>query len=417
MGNGFKGEKNKRGGLNMAILQECPKCKQKLSISIPTKTSEGETVRKERKECPSCGFKLRKASGKAYWIEYYINGRRKRERIGPNKEAAEHRLREVLKARTEERYIDKDPAFRMTLGELCKWYLDLPEVKAKDSYDRDGNFIANLKRLLGEDSKIKDITSGKIEADQTPRLAEPSSAHPGHTIRPCTVNKEVSCLKWVFNRAIRHGKLEHNPANGVKKLPENNVRMRVLTQKEFDLLLEKCEKRLQHLRPVIAMGYYMGMRRSEILFLTWPEVDLKKGFIRLSAERTKTNSQRVIPIHPKVKVILEKLPRGLHTDRVFLRHGKPFDEVKNSFQSACKNAGIRDFCFHDLRHCAINNLRLAGNDYFEIMSMSGHKTMSVFKRYNLVTEEELSRIKWPSCGNSGETKAVTQSVGSNLSGG
>ena len=40
------------------------------------------------------------------------------------------------------------------------------------------------------------------------------------------------------------------------------------------------------------------------------------------------------------------------------------------------------------------NLRLAGNDYFKIMSMSGHKTMSVFKRYNLVTEKELSQIKW-----------------------
>ena len=50
--------------------------------------------------------------------------------------------------------------------------------------------------------------------------------------------------------------------------------------------------------------------------------------------------------------------------------------------------------FHDLRHCAINNLRLAGNDSFEIMAMSGHTTMSVFKRYNLVTEEELKEIKW-----------------------
>jgi len=283
----------------------------------------------------------------------------------------------------------------MTLGQLCKWYLELPEVEAKDSYDRDEDFVANLKRLLGEDTKIKDITSGKIESYQTQRLAEASSAHPGQTIRPCTVNKEVSCLKWIFNRAIRHGKLEHNPANGVKRLPENNVRMRVLTQKEFDLFMEKCDKGLYHLRPVIAMGYYMGMRRSEILYLTWQEVDLEKGFIRLSAERTKTDSARAIPIHPKVKVILEKLPRGLHTDRVFLRYGKPFNEMKNSFQSACEEAGIKDFCFHDLRHCALNNLRLAKNDFFQIMAVSGHKTMAVFKRYNLVTEEELAKIKWP----------------------
>ncbi|MGO9116389.1 MAG: hypothetical protein ACLQPD_02135 [Desulfomonilaceae bacterium] len=50
--------------------------------------------------------------------------------------------------------------------------------------------------------------------------------------------------------------------------------------------------------------------------------------------------------------------------------------------------------FHDLRHCAINNLRLAGNDYFKIMAIAVQKTMNVFKRYNLVTEEELRSIVW-----------------------
>lgn len=47
-----------------------------------------------------------------------------------------------------------------------------------------------------------------------------------------------------------------------------------------------------------------------------------------------------------------------------------------------------------LRHCAINNMRLVGNDYFRIMAASGHKTTAVFKRYNLVTEKELSEMKW-----------------------
>ena len=57
-------------------------------------------------------------------------------------------------------------------------------------------------------------------------------------------------------------------------------------------------------------------------------------------------------------------------------------------------AGLKDFTWHDLRHCSINNLRLAGNDYFKIIAMSGHKTTSVFQRYNLVTEEELKDVKW-----------------------
>ena len=92
--------------------------------------------------------------------------------------------------------------------------------------------------------------------------------------------------------------------------------------------------------------------------------------------------------------MLSKLPRGLHTDRVFLRHGKPFDDIKRAVKAACTKAGLQDFTFHDLRHCATNDLRLAGNDYFKIMAISGHKTMSVFKRYSLVTEKELSKVAW-----------------------
>ena len=72
----------------------------------------------------------------------------------------------------------------------------------------------------------------------------------------------------------------------------------------------------------------------------------------------------------------------------------PLPNFQYQYRAALKKAGIDDFTFHDLRHCALNNLRLAGNDCFRIMAVSGHRTVSVFKRYNIVTEEELGRIKW-----------------------
>ena len=59
-----------------------------------------------------------------------------------------------------------------------------------------------------------------------------------------------------------------------------------------------------------------------------------------------------------------------------------------------ESAGIADFNFHDLRHCAINNMRLAGNDHFVIKQASGAKKDSAFQRYNLVTEQEMKSIKW-----------------------
>ena len=65
------------------------------------------------------------------------------------------------------------------------------------------------------------------------------------------------------------------------------------------------------------------MRQGEILKLTWDKVDLERNFIRLPGTDTKNGSKRRIPIHPRVREMLINLPRGLHTNRVFLSRGKP----------------------------------------------------------------------------------------------
>jgi integrase len=116
-------------------------------------------------------------------------------------------------------------------------------------------------------------------------------------------------MKTMLNRAVRHGKLDINPISNVKKLPENNIRMRVLTQDEFEKLLDACAP---HLRPVVLTAYYTGMRRDEILNLTWDEVDLKDGFIRLTEDMTKTKTARSIPLHPRVRDMLTNLPHMVY---------------------------------------------------------------------------------------------------------
>jgi len=371
----------------MGLLVECPNCKKRTSLKAD--------------KC-KCGTAVKKAAHKNYWIEYYDEfGKRRRERIGPSKAAAEQRYREVLKARTEGRYIQKDLSSKVELGDLCDWYMSLTEVKAKASYDRDGDSIENLKRLLGKRTKIRDLTEGKVESYQRTRLGEKSPVHPLSTVRPATVNRELSCLKSILNRAVRHGKLNENPISNVKKLQENNVRERILTQEEFERLLTQCPP---HLEPIVLTAYYTGMRKSEILGLKWEEVDLEKGFIRLRGERTKSGAGRSIPLHPRVKKRLSRLAQAISSERVFLRQGNPLLDIKKGFRGACGRAGIQDFTFHDLRHCAINNLRVAGNDYIKIMSLSGHRTNSVFRRYTVVTEEELSKMKW--LDDSGSTERI-----------
>ena len=100
------------------------------------------------------------------------------------------------------------------------------------------------------------------------------------------------------------------------------------------------------------------------------------GFIRLGGDRTKNKIGRVIPLHhPRIVEFLQSCPRPIHGGYVF---GENRRFNRKAYNKAVKAAGIVDFNFHDLRHCAINNLRLAGNDHYKIKQASGHKTDSAF---------------------------------------
>ncbi|MBW1992465.1 MAG: hypothetical protein JRI59_10215 [Deltaproteobacteria bacterium] len=145
----------------MGLVVECPECKRRNSA--------------KEKACKKCGFALNKFSGRVWWIEYYDHEKHlRRERIGTSKIAAEVRLGEIKKALAEGRHIKKSPDVRTTFKELATWYLELPEVKAKRSYSRDRQLVANLVSFFGN-RLLKDITPSLIEAYRQKRLQEPSA--------------------------------------------------------------------------------------------------------------------------------------------------------------------------------------------------------------------------------------------------
>jgi integrase len=355
----------------MGLMIECPECKKRNSPKAKT--------------C-KCGVTLGKHSGKVWWIEWYEDGKRRRERIGPNKAAAEQRYRQVMSAKAEGRHIKKSPDAVTRFDTLAQWYLELPEVKAKRSYDKDLMHCARLIAKFG-DRLLKDITPAMVEAYKQQRLSDISKRR--KPTRPATVNREITTFKTIFNKAMKNGKAERNPAQGIKQLKENNERDRVLTPEEYTRLLAHCPP---HLNPIFRLAYHTGMRRGEILTLRWGQVDMKEGFIRLRAEDTKTNEGRLVPLNGELVEMFKSMPRGLPMAPVFTYKGNAVSEMKRSFATACKRAGIEGFTFHDLRHTAINNWRLAGHDYFRIMAATGHKTMNVFKRYNTVNKQELKAL-------------------------
>ena len=106
---------------------------------------------------------------------------------------------------------------------------------------------------------------------------------------------------------------------------------------------------------------------------------------------TKTKKPRQIPLTPAVRSTLAELSkvRRLNTHHVFLYEGQPIKEVKTAFSTAKKVAGVTNFRFHDLRHCAATNLRRAGVDTATAMKIVGHKSERMWQRYNSIEENDL----------------------------
>jgi len=171
----------------------------------------------------------------------------------------------------------------------------------------------------------------------------------------------------------------------VKLLQENNRRLRYLSNEECLELIRTCDP---HLRPIVITALNTGMRKSEILSLTWDKVDLKHGFILL--DQTKNGERREIPINSSLREVLTELfqgtkerPRRVDVPFVFYdpANGKAYKDVKKSFRSACKRAKIKDFRFHDLRHTFASQLVMAGVDLTTVKELLGHKQLTMTLRY------------------------------------
>jgi len=154
-----------------------------------------------------------------------------------------------------------------------------------------------------------------------------------------------------------------------------------------------------YLRAVVATAYYTGMRRSEILSLTWDKVDLQKRIIKLDIEDTKDREAREMPICNELLQIFSELPNRIQEsgkdNHIFLYRGKPVADIRTALKNACKDASLsygrkirNGFTFHDLRHTFNTNMRKTGIADSVIMEITGHSTREMFDRYNTIDADD-----------------------------
>ncbi len=199
--------------------------------------------------------------------------------------------------------------------------------------------------------------------------------------KPSTVNRLVAVVSHMFTKAVDWDMMSKAIVDkiNVRMLPEHNQRLRYLSHEESRTLVDSCDGQL---KPVVITALNTGMRKSEILNLTWDRVDLRHGFILL--DKTKNGDRREIPINSVLRQTLQDLVRRIDVPYVFCnpQTGMPFQkDWKKTFHTALRKAGIHDFRFHDLRHTFASQLVMAGVDLVSVKELLGHKDIKMTLRY------------------------------------
>jgi integrase len=252
--------------------------------------------------------------------------------------------------------------------------------------------------------KLADITADRIR--QQLKIVETGRCRRGHgrgdtkgktatisrTRAPKTVNLYRTVLSAVFKYAIGEGYTTVNPVLRVPPRKVKNMRTRWLDEKERERLLDACKKSdWDRLHLAVLMSMTTGMRKSELLWLRWSDIDFTKNLAYLAD--TKNGESRFNPIPSFVMDELRPL-RQIGSGLIFASKIKPevpFD-FKKHWIKAMQAAGIENFRWHDLRHTAASLLVMNGATLYEAGQVLGHKSIQTTQRYAHISTDHKSKL-------------------------
>lgn len=226
---------------------------------------------------------------------------------------------------------------------------------------------------------VKDYFKDTNVYNVTPNILEQFKDYLLHIrkVKASTVNRYFALLSKMFNLAIDNELTDKNPVRSIKKLREDNYKIRFLTKTEEDSLYSVLEHSPKYLSDIVTTALQTGMRKGEILNLKWSNIDFEFGFIEVL--ETKSGKSRKIPISSKLKQVLDNIPRTC--DYVFNIAGEKIGDIKKCWNTAIRNAGITNFRFHDLRHTVATRLIEKGIDIVVVKEILGHADISTTMRY------------------------------------
>jgi integrase len=290
---------------------------------------------------------------------------------------------------------------KLTFKELAEKYVEVKLIPAsyQDGVKVSGKrSIAPVKSALNalmpyfERKLVRNIKTSDIESYKQSRLKTVTMR--GSTMKVATINRELSLLRTMLNFALQNEWIIKNPfilSKGIISMSAEVERDRILSFDEEKRLLAVCHGRRIHLKAVLICALDTAMRRGEIFKMKWEDVNLILNEIHIPQTNTKTEDARIIGITPRLRNELELLWETSPKDKSMLVFGIT-NTIKTSFTSACKEANILDFRFHDCRHTATTRMIASGSPHTEVMKITGHTQLKTFLRYLNITTETATRV-------------------------
>ena len=338
--------------------------------------------------------------GKVYWIKYYHNGK-------PYYESSKSRAwadaANLLKLREGDAASGKPAGVRFDKV----MFEDLVECIIADyaKNDQKRPRVAHLNNFF-KNMRVIDISTTKLNAFIALRQ-EQGAAN-------ATINQDLKALRRMFNLGAKEKPAKVNPLQtpSIELLPEDNIKEGYFEDDEYYALLAHLP---EHLRGFVQFAYWTGWRVNQIRQLTWKMVNVKEGCIvvpgRIRKGRKGKTRPQTVYFNEPIKEIIERQrsERNLGCPYVFHRHGVQIEDFRFAWNRACRAAKLgygyrmstryvgkwsgkfkEGPTIHDFRRTAARNLvQRAGVPEIIAMQITGHKTRSVFERYNIVTPKAL----------------------------
>jgi len=296
-----------------------------------------------------------------WWIDYYAQGQRKRERVGPSHRLAEDVLSKRKAEVAEGKFFPARQTQSTTFKEIAQVFIQQYAQHKKSA-----------ETLTLRTNKLVDILGDRRLCDITPLMVQDMRNKIKAARSVSTANRYHAVLRAIFNRAkdwrMFYGE---NPASIAKMEKEPPNRLRYLSEHEITKLLTVCDSRIL---PIVIYALTTGMRRGEILGLKWLDLDLKNGIIYLTI--TKSGKAREIPMMDKLRTMFLDMPQT--GDKVF---DVPKITLRRHFDKALKQAGIAGFRFHDLRHTFASHFIMRTGNLPVLQNILGHSTPLLTQRY------------------------------------